>query len=254
MISGSRDRRRGVMLASALVSAALHVAVLALLFFAFRAILTAPGSRETVSETTAISIERAAPPRREPKRTVHPHRRQIVAAVQRPAPHELAREAPEAPPQPPKRRATPETSALSHDRQAFADEVAQLNKGNDPRAIPTIDPSSAQPASKSYAFDAHSTQGEDHGNGIIYPLKSWQDGGKDCYYARYTYTYPSGAMEDGNIAWPVCYDPAHDPFHLPPHPMPFPLPIAGFVLPPGTELPPLEKLVYDEWAASNVAR
>jgi hypothetical protein len=242
------------MLASSLVSAALHVAVLTLLFFAFRAILTPTGSRETVSETTAISIERAAPQPRKPKRTLRPHHHETVAAVQQPAHHELARESPEAPPQPPKQRSKPETSALSHDRQAFADEVAQLNKGNDPHAIPTIDPSSAQPASKSYSFDAHSTEGSDNGNGIIYPVKSWHDGGQDCYYARYTYTYASGAMEDGNIAWPVCFDPAHDPFHLPPHPMPFPLPIAGYVLPPGTELPPLEKLVYDQWAASNTSR
>jgi hypothetical protein len=116
------------------------------------------------------------------------------------------------------------------------------------------DPASAESSSKSYSFDAsHSNRGDAHGNGIITPMRSWQERGLDCCYARYEYTYAGGASEEGTIPWPVCFDPVSDPFHEPPHPMPFPLPQAGYSLPPGSELPPLEKQVYDEWAASNTS-
>jgi hypothetical protein len=169
--------------------------------------------------------------------------------------HELSRENPNAPSQPPPQHVAinvPRTTAVSklqHDRTAFAAEVAQLNKGNDPHAIPTIDPAARGSATKDYAFQAGASQGSDHGNGIITPVRSWQAGGKDCYFARYEYTYPTGAMEDGTIVWPICYDPGSDPFHLPPHPMEFPLPMLGFVLPAGTELPPLEKDAYQRYEA-----
>ena len=247
----TRDRQRRVMLGSIGISVVLHVALLSLMFYAIRAVITPQGAREQISETTTISVQRRVPTPPVRPRTPRRHVRPAPAAA-RPAPrHELARQVTFAPPQPPQRQRATIVSVLARDRAQFANEVAQLNKGDDPRAIPTIDPASAQSASKSYAFDAHSTQGDQHGNGIISPVRSWQDRGQDCYYARYTYTYPSGAMEDGNIVWPVCFDPASDPFHEPPHPMPFPLPVAGYELPKGTQLPPLEKSVYDRWAAGN---
>lgn len=250
MTSGTRDRHRRVMFWSAITSAVLHVVILTLLFYAFARTIVPKGAHEQTSETTTISIQKRVAPPPEPKRRVHV--RPVPASARPPARHELAKETLNAPAQPPARPHNAAVSSLTRDQAAFANEVAQLNKGNDPHAIPTIDPASAESATKSYAFDPHSTSGDAHGNGIISPVKSWQDGGRDCYYARYEYTYPSGAMEDGNIPWPVCFDPASDPFHLPPHPMPFPLPIAGYTLPPGTQMPPLEKSVYDEWAAGNV--
>jgi hypothetical protein len=216
--------------------------------------MTPQGAGERVSEKTAISIDAPVKP------TPAPRRRQVRKPVVAPPPaaapmhHELAKEAVDATPQPPERPRKIVVSSIQRDREAFANEVAQLNHGNDPHAIPTIDPASAESASKSYSFDAgRSSNGDAHGNGIITPMRSWHERGLDCYYARYDYTYPSGASEEGTIPWPVCYDPGSDPFHEPPHPMPFPLPQAGYALPPGTEMPPLEKQVYDEWAASNVA-
>ena len=229
------------------ISAALHLILLTLIFYAFRAILRPQGAREQVSETTTISIQQRAQP--QPKRASHARAREARLPERSPTRHELAHQAPAAKAQPPPRKHDTVESAIARDRTSFADEVAQLNKGNDPHAIPTIDPATAASSSKSYAFDAHSTDG-DNGNGIISPVKSWQEGGRDCYYARYSFTYPSGAMEDGNIVWPICFDPKSDPFHEPPHPMPFPPPLAGYVLPPGTQLPPLEKSVYEEWAAN----
>ena len=239
---------------SAIVSAALHLAVLSFLFYALaRVVMTPRGAGEQVSEKTTISIDAPIKPKTAPK---HHQRRKPVTLPPPPIPmrHELARESVDATPQPPERPHTIVVSRIQRDQASFAKEVAQLNARNDPHAIPTIDPASAESASKSYAFDAgRSSDGQAHGNGIITPVRSWQERGMDCYYARYEYTYPSGASEEGSIPWPVCYDPASDPFHEPPHPMPFPLPVAGYTLPPGTEMPPLEKRVYEDWAASNVS-
>lgn len=237
---------------SAIVSALLHVAVLSLLFYAFTRMLTiSEGAGESVSEKTAISIEAPVKPKPVPK---HHERRKPPKVPPPPAParHELAKEVPDATPQPPEVPRKIVVSSIQRDRTAFANEVAQLNQRNDPHAIPTIDPASAQSSSKSYSFDtSRSNNGDAHGNGIITPMRSWQEHGMDCYYARYEYTYPGGASEEGTIPWPVCFDPTSDPFHEPPHPMPFPLPRAGYTLPPGTDMPPLEKQVYDEWAAAN---
>lgn len=255
MISGSREGRRKTMAWSALASAAFHVVVLSLLFYAFaRIVITPEGSRESVSDTTAIEIE--APIVQ--KRTVKHHRVAKPASQPPPAPayHELAKENIEAPPQPPppQHPHPAGVSSIERDRTAFAQEVAQLNQGNSPHAIPTIDPASAESASKSYAFDAgRYSNGDSHGNGLITPVRGWHERGLDCYYARYEYTYPSGASEEGSIPWPVCFDPASDPFHEPPHPMPFPLPEAGYTLPPGTVMPPLERQAYQEWLSSRSA-
>ena len=237
---------------SAIVSAALHVAVLSALFYAFaRIVITPEGAGERVSEKTAVSIDAPIKPTPAPK---HHELRKPVRLPPPPAPalHELAKETFAATPQPPERPRKIVVSSIQRDRTTFANEVAQLNQRNDPHAIPTIDPASAESPSKAYSFDAsHSSNGSAHGNGIITPMRSWRERGLDCYYARYEYTYASGASEEGTIPWPVCYDPVSDPFHEPPHPMPFPLPQAGYELPPGTEMPPLEKKVYDEWAAST---
>ena len=38
-----------------------------------------------------------------------------------------------------------------------------------------------------------------------------------------------------------------------PHPIPFPLPLPGYKLPPDTQLPPIEKSVYQQWAGETPA-
>jgi hypothetical protein len=164
--------------------------------------------------------------------------------------HELAKETPHAPPQPPARPHTVAVTPLQRDQENFAKEVAQLNKSDDPHAIPTIDPASAGESTKSYRFDfSRGASGDEHGDGVITPLQSWHDRGLDCYYARYEYTYPSGETEDGEIVWPICYTPDEDPFPHGRHRIPFPLPEPGYKLPAGTDLPPLEKYFYDAWTS-----
>jgi hypothetical protein len=163
--------------------------------------------------------------------------------------HELAKIVPiEAPSLP--RHSVRIPSKLERDEAGFAKEVAQLNKANDPHAIPTIDPGSQESATKDYAFAVPSSlRGSEHGNGIITPTRHWRDNGRDCYYGHYEFTYPDGSMEYGEIVWPFCYDPGSDPFRQPPHEIPFPFPLADYKLPPDTQLPPIEKSVYEQWVA-----
>jgi hypothetical protein len=252
LISGSLNRRRRALLWSTIASAAIHLVVLTLLFYAIARLFVPRGEREVVAQRTVITIQkaqRAAPtPVRRPARPVRQHesapattpRHEIVKETTRPAPHEAPRRVPTVP------------SRIERDEAGFANEVAQLNRQNDPHAIPTIDPASRESSTKSYAFNVPSSlRGDEHGNGIITPVQSWHDNGRDCYYGRYEYTYPDGAMESGNIVWPFCFDPGSDPFKEPPHPIPFPLPLFGFKLPADEQLPPIEKTVYEQWAAAN---
>ena len=153
----------------------------------------------------------------------------------------------------PQRRPTVETQ-IERDRAGFSKEVAQLNQQDDPHAIPTIDPGTQESPTKQYGFSAPSSlRGEEHGNGIITPSKAWRDNGRDCYYGRYEFTYPDGAMENGNIFWPFCYDAGSDPFKLPPHEIPFPLPLPGYKASAEdlAAMPPIEKDVYEKWAGSS---
>jgi len=251
LISGKAQRRGRALFWSTIGSAAIHLIVLTLLFAAVAHLFVTRGSKERISQTTVITIAKEMRPARAP---VHPARpvRQRESVPARTPHRELAvvTHAP-APHQPPPRTVSA-PSKLERDEAGFAREVAQLNAQNDPQAIPTIDPAARESSSKSYAFDVASTSaGDEHGNGIITPVQSWHENGRDCYYGRYEFTYPDGATESANIVWPFCFDPGTDPFKEPPHPIPFPLPLLGFRLPADAQMPPIEKQVYEEWAAGN---
>ncbi len=254
MISARFRRRRKALLWSALASAAVHLIVLTLLFYAVAHIFTPRGAKETISQTATITVERQVkrsspviapvPAPAHPVRVVVQHE----SAPARARPRELAKVvAFRAPALPPRRPTVP--SRLVRDEAGFAKEVAQLNRQNDPHAIPTIDPGSQESPTKRYAFAIPSSlQSGSHGNGVITPTQSWRENGLHCYRGRYDYTYPDGAVEYGDIVWPFCYDPGSDPFVLPPHEIPFPFPRLGFKLPPDTQFPPIEKSVYEQWA------
>ncbi|MGA7201708.1 MAG: hypothetical protein WBX26_07760, partial [Candidatus Cybelea sp.] len=64
MISGRYERRRRALLWSALVSVAVHIVVLALLFWAVVHVFVARGTKEIVTSTTTITIQQ--PPRSTP--------------------------------------------------------------------------------------------------------------------------------------------------------------------------------------------
>lgn len=211
------------------------------------------GSPEVVSQTTDVTISKAAEPSPAPHRASQRIRQRESAPATVPQP-ELAHVTTRPAPPHVTRRSVSLPSKLERDAAGFAREVAQLNAQNDPHAIPTIDPAVRESSTKSYAFDIPSSmRGSEHGNGIITPVQSWHEKGLDCYYGRYEYTYGDGATESGEILWPFCFDPGSDPFKLPPHPIPFPLPLLGFKLPPDAQMPPIEKSVYQQWAAESGA-
>jgi hypothetical protein len=255
LISGKLDRRRRALFWSTIASAAIHLIVLTLLFYAVVRLLIPRGSRETVSQTRTVTITKAAVPT--PASTPAAPRHVRVVRQHQSAPatiprHEIVRETAAPAPPAPHVHHVVVPSKLERDEAGFAREVAQLNEQNNPHAIPTIDPAARESSSKTYAFQIPaSAHGDEHGNGFIFPTRSWHDNGRDCYYGRYEFTYPDGANESGDIVWPFCFDPSADPFKEPPHPIPFPLPLVGFRLSSDAELPPIEKQVYDEWAAGN---
>jgi hypothetical protein len=252
LISGKLDRRRRALFWSTIASAAIHLILLTVLFYAVARLLIPRGSREVISQTRTVTITKAALPTPAPPRPVRRHIRQHASPPATTPRHEIARETAAPAPRAPRVPHIEMPSKLERDEAGFAREVAQLNAQNDPHAIPTIDPGARESSTKSYAFQIPSSmRGEEHGNGIITPTRSWSDNGHDCYYGRYEYTYPDGAMETGDIVWPFCFDPSSDPFKEPPHPIPFPLPLLGFRLPSDEQLPPIEKAVYEEWAAGN---
>lgn len=239
------------MLWSAFASALIHLVVLTLLFYAIAHVIVSRGQKEVVSQTTVVTIQQNVQRRRAAVHRIH-HARPRESAPAKTPPHELAREVASihVPHEPQRRQSVP--SKIERDEAGFAREVAQLNAQNDPHAIPTIDPTTQESRTKSYQFAIPSSlRGQDEGNGIITPVRWWHEAGLDCYYGRYEFTYPDGATEEGNIVWPFCFDPGSDPFKEPPHPIPFPLPLPGFKLPADAQLPPIEKSVYQQWAAHN---
>jgi hypothetical protein len=249
LISGKVYRRRRALLWSAIASAVFHLVVLTLLFSAIARIIVPRGAREVIAHTDVITLKKAELPTPAPRKAA-PRIRQRESAPATTPRREIAREVPiPALHEPPPHTPTLPTR-IERDEAGYAREVAQLNAQNNPHAIPTIDPSSRESSTKSYAFNVPSS-GDEHGNGIITPDRSWHERGLDCYYGHYEYTYPDGAMETGNILWPFCYDPGIDPFREPPHPIPFPLPVTGFRLPADAQMPPIERTVYNQWANDN---
>lgn len=251
MISGKFDRRRRALVWSAIASAVIHLILLTLVFYEVVRLITPRGLPEQISPTETISIKKEALPSPPPPRPARRIKQQLSAPATTPR-HELVKVTTTPAPHVPHQFASPVPSKIERDESGYAREVAQLNQQNDPHAIPTIAPASRESSTKSYAFDvASSSRGNEHGNGIITPTQSWREHGDDCYYGRYEYTYPDGAEESGSIVWPFCFDPNSDPFKLPPHPIDFPLPLIGFKLPADAQMPPIEKRVYEEWAATN---
>jgi hypothetical protein len=258
MISGARDRRRRVLAWCALVSLVLNVAIIAsLLHFAPKLWGAMRGLPNEVPAKELLTLEKRPVATPQPPAPVAQAHAKPIPHVEVPAAppihHILSRDDQNAPPQPTSSpRPTTIESRIAADQRGFANTVAKLNAENNPHAIATIDPATQSGPSKSYGFHAPAgMQSASEGNGIITPSQNWHDHGQDCYYAHYEYTYPSGAEETGNIVWPICYEPGSDPFKQGRHEMPFPLPIAGFRLPAGTDLPPIERDVYAHWISEQ---
>ena len=166
--------------------------------------------------------------------------------------HELAKQAPKAPPNPPKTvrektitdepSAPPRTPAPHTQRVALADQlpasvpqksshatrlsyeqleqinrdlsrtIAQARSANDPLHVPQ-EPAAAP---KHYRIQMTGTFGAlRYGEGHYAPLRSFPYGGNHCYYVSYEFTWADGTFETGGVPWPVCFTPSSDPFTNP---------------------------------------
>ncbi|MHB8177120.1 MAG: hypothetical protein ACYDA5_01075 [Vulcanimicrobiaceae bacterium] len=184
------------------------------------------------------------PVRRSTQRKAHP--RHHTSPPQR---HEIARIVPHAPPQPrrPARALQPKASfsrQLAQQEREFARETQRLQKNNNPLGVAKKAP---HPSTLRKDFFNFNGQKRGHGDGILYPIRSWHANGEDCYYLRYTFQYAGGGSEAGSIPWPACWSKKTDPLLLPPHLMPMPTPPPGYAPPPGRYLPPQVKRTYNAW-------
>ncbi len=222
--------------------------------------------REFVVSSTSLRIERRTVPRpihhvappQPQKQALQPQHASPQAAaaparaVRRAAPpRELAREVPQAPPQPQHRprpaKASSLQAQLAREEREFAREAQTLRESRAPLSIATITPQ--QPSTfRRTLLDESGGRPRESIDAILVPLpgKHWLANGLSCYYVHYYATYSTGGSEDGNIPWPVCYPAAHDAM-LPlnrVHQLPIPEPPVGYVLPPGTALGPLLNAIY----------
>lgn len=186
-----------------------------------------------------------------------------VAPAGRP---ELTYTAPLAPPKPQQhhvfkerivpRRATPLTFAqrLAQEQQSFQREVAQLRARDNPLSVATIPPRPPSSYQRSYLNISGVDRRAESFEGLVTPVRTWMENGMRCHYAMYDVQYSSGAMDRGNIPWPLCYLPSRDPMTLPdgtpvPNGSPVPTillyPMDGYVLPPGTFLTQFLRGLYE---------
>lgn len=171
-------------------------------------------------------------------------------------PTEIAREVPKAPPQPQSAK-THQSAAtlaeqLAQQNAAFERETQQLNANREPLSNATIDPNNSPRSQVTYHMDISQMRtATGPGFGYLTPLKRWTDQGYNCYYGHYDWQYPDGGTESANIPWSFCYTPHDDPIRRGLRQFPFPFPLPGYRLPPGTDLEPVEKHVYEFWLAQQ---
>jgi hypothetical protein len=193
-------------------------------------------------------------PRPQPQRQPAPQR-----AIPHPQaqPTELARNTPSGTPVP---RSAPKkqqqgtlAEELAQQEVAFQHEAQQLNEQHAPLSIATIDPNHRQSATRQYRINFSGNSNlRDRGEGYYRPLRGWlSDHGLHCYYIEYTWLYPSGGTEVGDIPWPFCYLPSNDPVARHVRQIDILEPPAGYQLPSGTYLWPIEREVYEAWLHGN---
>ncbi|HEU5478776.1 MAG TPA: hypothetical protein VFU90_03040, partial [Candidatus Tumulicola sp.] len=193
-----------------------------------------------------------------PPRPVEPpqaaRRPQPAARAAPPAtrPHELARTAPTAEPQPsPEKieRNRPSTleQQIAAQEQTFQQELARLRAANNPLSIAPKARETPSTLHRTY-FDVAGKRDLDAVQVQLIPIQRWTSGTMVCYYARYVAQYTHGGNEEGTVPWPVCYPAGDDKIAYPPyvHDIPIPIPQPDYVLPPGTYLTPLLARIYGQ--------
>jgi hypothetical protein len=266
-----RSNDRAVLAWSLVVSGAINLAIwfLVIWFGGLNEILMRAISpqQEAVMSSSVIHLDKDVPvpeqahtqPQPQPQKPAKPRPQQQPQKSVRhdvpkpkPQPVELAKIVPNAPPEPPQTKAQQQQAALSaqlaQQEVEFEREAQALHDHSAPISVATIDPNRRQSSTRSYQMNfSRISQATGPGNGIFTPLQQWSDRGMNCYYGRYDWTYPDGSTEGANIPWGFCYSPSEDPVARGIREFPFPVPMAGYRLPVGTVLAPVEQHVYDAW-------
>ncbi|HEY9085798.1 MAG TPA: hypothetical protein VIN40_07680 [Candidatus Tyrphobacter sp.] len=186
-----------------------------------------------------------------PQPQARPQRRIAVAP---PVHRELTQPVPSASPRPqPRRSEAPAAQTfaqrLAREQSAFAREVAQLRRQNNPLSVATIAPRPASAYRRTYFnISGIQTPRSEHVEGIVTPIRSWREGALHCYYANYNVEFSNGSGDSGEIPWPLCYPPDHDVMQLPsgsPIPAIDLFPMEGYVLPAGTYLTHFLRELYN---------
>jgi hypothetical protein len=250
-----RVRAQRVLLCALLLSLILHFTVgpyLVALFF--RHTLLRLGGERAPTITTRITFEHRPRVRPRPQ----PRPRPVIAVRPRAiAPPHVSAHAVAARPKPAaaphrheivhfERRAPARLTAqeIAQQQALFAKTIAAAKEGNDPVAGATSGTIAPEPGA-SFKRDLSGIPGVGFGDGYLYPVKSWKDGGYDYYYVRYRVTHADGTPEEGVVPWPIRYLPSDDPFLKGTRRIPLPGPLADFSLPAGTDIKPLVAYCYE---------
>ncbi|HTV74710.1 MAG TPA: hypothetical protein VME66_13520 [Candidatus Acidoferrales bacterium] len=123
---------------------------------------------------------------------------------------------------------------LAQLNQDFSQTISQAKSVNDPLKVPD----QPQETEKRYRLQfAGATGGLGLCEGRWWPIKSWQEGGYDYYYASYDCVWPDGTYEDGGVPWPFRYPASRDPLVYPlESEIPLPGPPIGWTPPAGIRL------------------
>ncbi|MGD0966821.1 MAG: hypothetical protein ABR949_00930 [Candidatus Aquilonibacter sp.] len=172
-------------------------------------------------------------------------------------PTELARITPNGTPQPhsaPKKQAQGTLAEeLAQQEVAFQHEAQQINAQHSVLSVATIDPNQRASSQQPFQMNMSGVPGiSHHGEGYITPGDRHYAPGLHCYAGgTYSYQYPNGQMEEGEIPWLFCYPANHDPF-IGSHMLAMPFPAQpGYRLPPGTQLQPQARQAYQEFLSMN---
>lgn len=251
-----RHRVSRLLLACVLFSIVFHFTIGPLLVWLFgnRQVAVAPQETIFIATSSALHIThrtrpaRPQPVHKQPAPRPQPHAARAMPQPRAAAPRrEIARIDPRAhiaqpTPQP---TAEPPSLNIAAQQAQFEKTLARLREANNP-VISAARSLATPEAAKNYKFNFSGAIGnKPRSQGILTPIKTWNDGGYDYYYVRYWVQYVDGSTETGIVPWPLRYLPRQDPFKLGYEHFPLPAPMNDFELPPGSELHPMTAYCYE---------
>lgn len=133
---------------------------------------------------------------------------------------------------------------IAQQQAQFEKTIADLRRESNP-IVSAARPVQTPGAPKRYTFNFRGSVGTPlEAEGILTPVKHWQQGPYNYYYVQYWVQYADGSTETGYVPWPLRYLPQNDPFALHYEHFPLPAPLPDYVLPPGTNLHPMVAFCY----------